>query len=217
MVDSAFRVVMIGLNPAGTRYEVWPGLQLCGLYSPHKMKALHIMAGLWLSIASGFADGGVILARQVVNGFDLTVFASPSPLRAGPVDVSVLVQDPKNGDAVLDAKVAVSWSSTSSASPDWMPPCCSMDDGRAAIPATRGHSQNQFLYSAIVPIRSAGNSELVIRIDAAGREALLSSDVTVLPPQAPVQAYWPFLALPPFAVAGFALHQRLSRKRNRKT
>lgn len=180
------------------------------------MKALYIMAGLWISITSGFADGGVVLARQVVNGLDLTVFASPSPLRAGPVDVSVLVQNPENGAAVLDAQVAVSWSSKSSDSPDWMPPCCTMDSGREKIPATRGHSQNQFLYSAIVPIRSAGSSELVIRVEAAGRKALLSSDVTALPPQAPAQAYWPFLALPPFAVAGFALHQRLSRKRNRK-
>lgn len=177
------------------------------------MKTLFALAGLWVSIASSFADGGVVLARQVVNGFDLTVFASPSPLRAGPVDVSVLVQNPENGGAVLDADVAVAWSSKSSASPDWLPPCCTMDDGRAAIPATRGHSQNQFLYSAIVPIRSAGPSELVLHVNVGGKKALLSCDVKVLPPQAPAQAYWPLLALPPFVVAGFTLHQRLSRRR----
>ena len=39
------------------------------------------------------ADGGAILARQTINGLGLTVFASPAPLRAGPVDVSVLVQE----------------------------------------------------------------------------------------------------------------------------
>jgi len=179
------------------------------------MKTLYIMAGLCVSMASGFADGGVVLARQVVNGLDLTVFASPSPLRAGPVDVSVLVQNPENGQAVLDADVAIAWSSKSSAAPDWLPPCCTMDDGRAAIPATRGHSQNQFLYSAIVPIRTSGSSELVLYVNVEGKNALLSCELKVLPPRAPAQAYWPFLALPPFAVAGFALHQRLSRKRNR--
>lgn len=180
------------------------------------MKIWCVMAGLWISLAACFADGGVVLARQVVNGLDLTVFASPVPLRAGPVDVSVLVQDPESGRAILDAKVAVAWSSTSSDSPDWMPPCCAMDDGRTAIPATRGHSQNQFLYSAIIPIRNAGSSELVVQLEAGGEKALFSCDVKVQPPQPPVQAYWPFLALPPFAVAGFALHQRLSQKQNRR-
>ena len=181
------------------------------------MKALSVMLGIWLSAVSCLADGGVVLARQVVNGLDLTVFAFPAPLRAGPVDISVLVQDPNSGRAILDAEVAVAWSSTSSDSPDWMPPCCSMDDGRATIPATRGHSQNQFLYSSIVPIRNAGSSELAVQVEAEGRKALLSCDVQVQPPQPPVQAYWPFLALPPFAIAGFALHQRLSRKQNRKS
>lgn len=180
------------------------------------MKVLYMMAGLWISVASSFADGGVVLARQEVNGLDLTVFASPSPLRAGPVDVSVLVQNPESGQAVLDAEVAVSWSSKSSEAPDWMPPCCSMDDGRTAIPATRGHSQNQFLFSAIVAIRNAGSSELVVQVKAEGKKAMLPCEVKVLPSQAPAMAYWPFLALPPFAVAGFALHQRLSRKQKRK-
>ena len=44
----------------------------------------------------------------------------------------------------------------------------------------------------------------------------LTPDLEVLPPRAPALAYWPFLALPPFAIAGFALHQRLSRRRTPK-
>jgi len=169
--------------------------------------------GFWLlAIGSCLADGGVVIARQTINGLDLTVFASPVPLHAGPVDVSVLVQDATTGKTALDAAVDVSWSPTSSASPDWLPPCCSMTTNLDKIPAIRGHSQNKFLYSAIVPIRSSGPSELVIRATSGGREALLSCDVIAAPPRAPALAYWPFLALPPFAVAGFALHQRLSRR-----
>jgi len=165
---------------------------------------------LFVTMVSCLADGGVILARQTINGLDLTVFASPVPLQAGPVDVSVLVQ--AAGETMLDAEVNVSWSPTSSASADWLPPCCSMTTNPDKIPATRSHSQNKFLYSAIVPIRSSGPSELVIRASSGGREALLSCDIITAPPRAPALAYWPFLALPPFAVAGFALHQRLSRR-----
>jgi hypothetical protein len=167
---------------------------------------------LLLAIGSCLADGGVVIARQSINGLDLTVFASPVPLHAGPLDVSVLVQDANTGETALDAAVNVSWSPTSSASPDWLPPCCSMTTNLDKIPAIRGHSQNKFLYSAIVPVSSSGPSELVIRATSGGREALLSCDIIAAPPRAPALAYWPFLALPPFAVAGFALHQRLSRR-----
>jgi len=157
------------------------------------------------------ADGGAILARQTVNGLGVTIFASPQPLRAGPVDVSVLVQDGKK--AVLDAAVEIAWSPSSSSSPAWMPPCCSMDQNTDKIPATRAHSQNKLIYSAIVPVKSSGASELIVRVKAGDREALLSTDITVGPPSPPALAYWPWLALPPFAIAGFALHQRLSRRK----
>ena len=160
------------------------------------MKGFSILAGVLISTGFCLADGGVVIARQVVNGFDVTVFASPVPLRAGPMDVSVLVQDPESGKAVLDAAVTVSWSSKSSASPDWLPPCCTMTDGREAIPARRGHSQNQFLYSAFVPIRSSGASELVVRMKSGGREAMISSDLEVLPPGHrpwPIGPSWPSL------------------------
>lgn len=166
-----------------------------------------------LALASCLADGGAVIARQSLNGLDFTVFASPAPLRAGPLDVSVLMQDEKTGRPVLDAAVTVSWSAVSSSSPEWMPPCCTMASPTDAITATRGHSQNKFLYSAIVPVRSAGPSEIVIRAQALGREAVITCDIDAAPPRPPAMAYWPFLALPPVAVAGFALHQRLAQKK----
>ena len=89
------------------------------------------------------SDGGVILTRQTVNDLDITVFASPQPLRAGPVDISVLVQ--KDKTSVLDAAVEIAWSPSSSSSPAWMPPCCSMDQNTDKIPATRAHSQNKLI------------------------------------------------------------------------
>ena len=56
-------------------------------------KCFHAVVALSLLTAmSGHADGGAILARRAINGLEVTIFASPVPPRAGPVDVSVLVQ-----------------------------------------------------------------------------------------------------------------------------
>ena len=159
------------------------------------------------------ADGGAIITTQAVNGFDVTVFASPAPLRAGPVDVSVLVQQGEK--PILDAVVEVGWRASSSSSPDWLPPCCTMESNTERITALRAHSNNRFLYSAIVPMKSSGPSELVIKVSQGGREALLSCDIEVRRPLPPALAFWPWLVFPPVAIVGFAIHQSLTKFRPR--
>jgi len=73
-----------------------------------------------------------------INGFDVTVFASPVPLRAGPVDVSVLVQ--RGEKAILDAAVEVAWRRLSSSSLAASVLHNGIDADR--IPALRAHSNN---------------------------------------------------------------------------
>jgi hypothetical protein len=172
-----------------------------------------VLAITVLAAACCHGDGGAIIARQTINGLDVTVFASPAPLRAGPVDVSVLVQ--RGAKPILDAAVEVAWRASSSSSEDWLPLCCAMDSKAEKIPALRAHSNNRFLYSAIVPVRSAGPSVLVITVSQGEREAVLSCDIEVRRPLPPALAFWPWLAFPPVAIAGFALHQRLIRSRPR--
>ena len=165
----------------------------------------------WLAAVCCHADGGGVIARQMVNGLLVTVLASPMPLRAGPVDVSVLVQ---NGEkTVLDAAVDVAWHSAPNSPPDWLPPCCTLDSGTERIPAVRAHSNNKFLYSAIVPVTSAGPSELVIDVSSGGRKASVLCPVEVTRALPPALAYWPWLVFPPVAIAGFALHQSLARSK----
>src|SRR5216117_196444 len=53
------------------------------------------------------ADGGAMRLRQRAGGYQIAVFTSPSPFRAGPVDVSVLVQDAATGECVPEAQVTV--------------------------------------------------------------------------------------------------------------
>jgi hypothetical protein len=159
-----------------------------------------------------WADGGVILSRQKIDNLDLTVFAAPAPLRAGPVDISVLVQEAGKPDPVLDAQVEVVWTANPDAPTEWMPACCSMGTGNR-MNATLSNSQNKTLYSAMVPIKSAGISHLSVHVKRGDVSAPLSCEINVLPPRPPVLAYWPFLAFPPVLIVGFTIHQRLTRLR----
>jgi hypothetical protein len=172
-----------------------------------------VLVLLSLSAACCYGDGGTVITRQTIDGLLVTVFAAPAPLRAGPVDVSVLLQ--KGEKPVLDALVDISWQAKAASSADWLPPCCTMESGTEKIPALRSHSNNRFLYSGIVPMKTAGPSVLKIRVLEGGREVLLSCDLDVQRPLLPLLAFWPWLAFPPVAIAGFVLHQKLSRPRQR--
>jgi len=192
------------------------GANLC--YSETLTMTLRLLSSIFaclaLAASSAWADGGAVIAKEKVNGLNLTVFASPFPLRAGPADISVLVQD-DNGQAVLDATVGLGWTTSApEASTDWLPPCCSMTTLLGQTPALRTHSQNKLLYGAILPIRSAGPSEISVTVIRDGKESSLAVPVTAAPPRAPLLAYWPLLAFPPVAIGLFAVHQRLSRKKN---
>ncbi len=181
-------------------------------------RGLPFLAAALVLLARGScrADGGAIIARETVNGLNLTVFAAPVPLRAGPADVSVLVQDAQ-GQAILDATVEIGWTSAvPAASPDWLPPCCSMNTLQGLTPALRSHSQNKLLYGALLPIRSAGESEISVHVKSPQGEASLNIPINAAPPRAPLLAYWPLLAFPPVAIGLFAVHQRLSRHESPK-
>src|SRR6516165_4132235 len=52
-------------------------------------------------------DGGAVRLSQQAGPYRVTVFTAPTPLRAGPVDVSVFVQDGTGGGALPDATVRV--------------------------------------------------------------------------------------------------------------
>src|SRR5262249_49508889 len=53
------------------------------------------------------ADGGAVRLREQAGAYQVTVFTAPTPFRAGPVDVSVLVLDAATGEHVPEARVTV--------------------------------------------------------------------------------------------------------------
>lgn len=76
-------------------------------HSSRKILILSLCSLAWLP-ALAYGDGGTARFSGNVGDYRMTIFTEPTPLRAGPVDVSVLLQDRQTGGFVTDAAVTIS-------------------------------------------------------------------------------------------------------------
>src|SRR5262249_28873210 len=53
------------------------------------------------------ADGGSVRLSEQQGNYRISVFTAPTPVRAGPVDISVLVQDAATGEVVSGVRVTI--------------------------------------------------------------------------------------------------------------
>ena len=113
-------------------------------------------------------DGDIVRAQSVSGSMIVTVFTAPDPLRAGPTDVAVLVQDSSSGAPILNAAVRASTSPVGHSA---------VAPGEAPIVA----ATNKLLSAATIDIPSPGDWDLQISIERAGEHHLLHSTVNVLP------------------------------------
>jgi hypothetical protein len=80
---------------------------------PHGYAASVPAVGIWVLAfiairpTAANADAGAIRASKRDQNCQVTVFTDPTPLRAGPVDVSVFVQDTDTGQAILDSLIDI--------------------------------------------------------------------------------------------------------------
>ncbi len=190
--------------------SVLRGIGVLSSFSPSRIKIL-LPCLLFLFFAvSAFADGGAVLAEQTAGPYHITLFGSPSPLRAGPADLSVFIQNAKTGEAVLTPQVDIQVQAASTdVGEAWVPPCCSMKTGARTVTATHDAAQNKLLYAASVVLPASGPHKVLIRLDEADA---FSAPVEISPALPPAAHYWSYLALPPLLIAGFALNQRLRRR-----
>src|SRR5215470_14419790 len=126
---------------------------------------------------------------------------SRNQLRAGPIDVSVLVQDCKSGEAILDATVDLALEPLDSDSP------------RLRARATHEQATNKLLQAAVLNIPAVGRWGLRAVARRGPEEATVVTGFQVAPPAPRLAAIWPYVLLPPFVIAVFALHQALRRTR----
>ena len=69
-----------------------------------------VLLGAMMSIALAHArqtrgDGGFLRLCERSGPYQVAVFTSPTPLRVGPVDFSVLLQDAATGTVLSDARI----------------------------------------------------------------------------------------------------------------
>lgn len=183
--------------------------------------ALVIML-LCASAALARADGGSVQFQSAAGPFQVTVFSEPGIIRAGLVDLSVLVQASPHGEPVLDADVTLGLSpldeTRARQQPAWAPPACINDVDREAtrITANRSRGPNRLLYSSLVQIPDRGRWQLSIWVHSNSMTGMARTVLEVEPPAPPWVNYWHLFAFPPAAVIGFWLRQRILQRPRRK-
>jgi hypothetical protein len=148
------------------------------------------------------ADGGTVRVSERAGAYQVTVFTSPTPLRAGPVDVSVLVQDAVQ-QPVADAIVTVRLAPAGRAEPV------------IEQPATAEQATNKLMYAAKFVLPQPGRWRVVVEVDAAAGPAQVAFEMDAAEPLPRWAEMWLWIALPVAPVLLFLLHQILTRRGGR--
>lgn len=170
--------------------------------------ALHILA-IAVVLAStsrmAVADGGQVRSSESAGDYQVTVFTSPQPLRAGPVDVSVLIQHAKTGEVATDATATVELVSSDKS----VAPLRAMATAEAAT--------NKLLRSALLELPTAGEWNITVTTDLpSGVSYAAQFAVEAAPPLPAWLTLWPWMAWPVVAIVLFVIHRRLvARQRER--
>jgi hypothetical protein len=149
------------------------------------------------------ADGGTLRLSEQRHGYRISVFTSPSPWRAGPVDVSVLVQNVETGDPLADVDVAVAVSSLDR-------------PGRSiAERAVAGSATNKLFYSAELELPSSGRWRIEVTVAGPQGTTTSSCELEAGEPLPPWLGLAPLIGWPAIVIALFVVHQCLVRRHGR--
>jgi hypothetical protein len=154
-----------------------------------------LLLGMWATAARG--DGGTMLLHQDAGPFTITLFAAPLPLQAGAADLSVLVQDRRSGEVLLDPVIDLTLvPEATNASHD-------------TVRMTRGQASNRLLQAATVRFPSSGKWRLTLLVRRGNDVARLSTECTVEPDSSRTALVWFYILLPVGIILLFVLHQGL--------
>ena len=151
------------------------------------------------------ADGGTVRFSKQIGHYRITVFTSPIALRAGPVDVSVFIQDGATGEPVLHPRIIVR------ASP--------RDHSDASIvqQASTAAATNKLFQAAVFDLTQAGRWDVRISIEGLGEpiEVPLQMEVSEAASRTWALAAW--ISWPAAVVVLFCVHKWLVERKQRKS
>ena len=171
-----------------------------GIGSPggSRLRILFAAITLFALATKAGADGGTVQLAQTAGPFVVTVFTAPTPLRAGPVDISVMVQNQLDQQPVLDGQVLVELRS---------------EDGVVVrAQAMRGQAQNNLLYAALINVPEPGRWALEVTTSRGQSSAKVNGNIKVGSASGFLLSYWRSLALPSIMIVLFVLNQWLKRR-----
>lgn len=131
------------------------------------------------------------------GGYRINVFTSPTPLRAGPVDVSVFVRDDSTGEPIAECDIAVY--ATPRGSPDYA----------IQQPATAAAATNKLFQAAVFDLPASGWWEVAVRIEGRREPVEVSFEVEADEPLPRVWEMAPWIVWPIGAILLFLVHKRI--------
>jgi hypothetical protein len=157
-----------------------------------------LFLGTWC--APAWADGGTVRLSEKKGDYRITVFSAPSPFRAGPVDISVLVQDAVTGQPLAQALVTVRMTKI----------------GQPALEyaATQDVATNKLLHAAQFELPVPGRWELQVRVEGLQGSAVLACEVEAAERLPRWRELWPWIGWPALAIALFCFHEWLARRKS---
>src|SRR6266849_1215294 len=138
------------------------------------------------------AEGGVVMCQRTSAAFTITLFSTETPLRPGPADLSVLLEQPDGRSPILDAQVFIE---------------LKHEAGMIIrAEATRSQARNKLLYCSLINLPLAGHWEMRVRARRGSDRAELLQDLSVAAPQPLVLSYWKLIAFPPTIIILFVIN-----------
>ena len=159
---------------------------------------------LLVGTTAAHGDGGTMLFHQDAGPFTITLFAAALPLTTGVADLSVMVQDRRSGEVLLDPVVELA---------------ATREAGGAAQPAIRlaaGHG-NRLLQAASLPLAQPGKWQLIVRVHRGHDDAQVQTEVMVQASSTRAGLVWFYVLLPVAVILLFLLHQALKQKQMRSS
>ncbi len=162
----------------------------------------------WLALAGGppiaLGDGGSVRFSERRDGRIITVFTAPTPLRAGNVDVSALVQDADSGSPQSDVSIEVRAYPIQHAG------------SSVSVPATTQAATNKLLRAAHLELSQPGRWHVELFVSGTGQGQPIGFDVEVaeaLPPWLRMSLWigWPLVAIGFFIIHELQNRSRLAR------
>ena len=146
------------------------------------------------------ADGGALRLSEQKGNYQIAVFTAPTPLRAGPVDVSVLVQNAATREPLSDVRVLVK--AASRERPDIV----------IRRTATNEAATNKLFQAALFDLNEPGWWQVEVSLDGPLGKTMVNVEIEAAKPLPKALDMWPWLTWPVLPILLFGAHQILVRR-----